>query len=279
MKRMGGVLCLISAGLLVSPALLGDQVDGCIVECMQRSGCWSGGSTTMPEYCHNRPELCGIECRAKFNTWGAIAFSWKEKASGWSYGQSNRAAAERVALQGCVKQGGARCIVQTSVQGLCGSVASDGDLVGWGTSGATPKAQQRALAECARLGGKRCAVQASICSSPESNAAAPAAPRPPRAVSWGAIAYSNRDMGAGWSQGKNDRASAEKEAMSACSQRGKACILRTTFNKQCGALAADRDISGWGTSADPRQAQRQAMDECRKAGGTRCVLHVFFCSQ
>ena len=35
-------------------------------------------------------------------------------------------------------------------------------------------------------------------------------PAPPKATSWGAIAYSVADMGAGWSMGKSDRASAEK---------------------------------------------------------------------
>jgi hypothetical protein len=85
-------------------------------------------------------------------------------------------------------------------------------------------------------------------------------------------------MGAGFSQGKDDRASAEKEAMSVCSQRGKGCVLRTAFNKQCGALAVDRDFTGSGTSTDQREAQQKAVDECKKAGGTRCVLHISFCS-
>lgn len=95
---------------------------------------------------------------------------------------------------------------------------------------------------------------------------------------WGAIAYSTRDMGAGWSQGKEDRASAEREAMSVCSQRGKECVVRTAFNKQCGALAADRDFAGWGTSADQGEAQQKAIADCKKAGGTNCALHISFCS-
>jgi hypothetical protein len=84
---------------------------------------------------------------------------------------------------------------------------------------------------------------------------------------WGAIAYSSRDMGAGYAQGKNDRASAEKEALSICAQRGRACVFQTAFNKQCGALA------------DQRDATRKAVDDCKKADGARCVLHISFCSQ
>jgi hypothetical protein len=85
-------------------------------------------------------------------------------------------------------------------------------------------------------------------------------------------------MGAGYSQGKPDRASAEKEAMSICSQRGKGCVLRTAFNKQCGALAADRDFTGWAISTDQTDALRKAIEECKKSGGTTCAPHIAFCS-
>ena len=44
-------------------------------------------------------------------------------------------------------------------------------------------------------------------------------------------------MGAGWSQGKHDRASAETEALAVCAQHGKACALQTSFNELCGARA------------------------------------------
>ena len=37
-------------------------------------------------------------------------------------------------------------------------------------------------------------------------------------------------------------------------------------------------VVGLATSADPRETQRKAIDECVKGGGTRCVLQVFFCS-
>jgi hypothetical protein len=228
------------------------------------------------------PQLCGIQCRGKAgNAWGAIAYSRKEKVSGWSYEQNDKAAAERAALQYCAKQGGGKCLVEASFNHECGAVAADGEIVTWGTSGARLSAQQRALAECSRAGGKKCAVAASVCSAPNASSAPPSAPlSPPSAknVSWGAIAYSSKDMGAGWSQGKADRGSAEKAALTACSQRGKACVLRTAFNKQCGALASDHDFTGWGTSTDQREAQQKAIGDCKKAGGTMCVLHISFCS-
>ena len=135
------------------------------------------------------------------------------------------------------------------------------------------------MTECARPGNKKCAVEAAVCGNADSGGGVtPTAPPAPRATSWGAIAYSTRDMGAGYSQGKNDRASAEKEAMDLCAQRGKACILRTAFNKQCGALAADGNFAGIGASSDQRDANQKAIDDCKKSGGARCVLHISFCS-
>jgi hypothetical protein len=266
---------------LVWPALLRAGVDeSCVTECMERSGCWSGASVSMPGYCNNKPELCNIECST--DSWGAIAYSWKDKTAGWAYGKSNRTDAVRIAMQACAKEGGAKCILQTSFNGICGSVAADGDLVAWGNADSKENAQRRALAECARLGAKNCALQATVCSiwSPTTGRAGPPSPAPPpRQISWGAIAYSERDMGAGWSMGKDDRASAEKEAMNECSQRGKACVLRTAFNKQCGALAADGSVSGWGTAADQRESQQRAIEECKKAGGARCALRVSICSR
>ena len=150
MKAKVRVLFPISV-CLVWPALLPAGVDeACVVKCMQGSGCWSGGSVTNPDHCRNQPVLCNIECST--DSWGAIAYSWKEKISGWSYGKSNRTDAVRMAMQGCAKEGGSKCILQTSFNGICGSVAADGDLVAWGNADTKPNAQQRALAECARLG-------------------------------------------------------------------------------------------------------------------------------
>ena len=282
MKLGFRLLLLFLAASLVRPTFVATAVGAdCFIACMERSGCWSGGSVSNPQRCSNMPELCHIQCRASSNTWGAIAYSRKEKISGWSYEQTDKAAAERVALQACVKEGGAKCNVETSFNNLCGAIAVDGDEVFWGTAATKTAAQQRAMSECARPGSKKCAVEASICGATASSGGetTPAAPPPaPRATSWGAIAYSIRDMGAGYSQGKGDRASAEKAAMDLCAQRGKACVLRTAFNKQCGALAADGNFAGIGASADPREANQKAIDDCKKNGGARCVLHISFCS-
>jgi hypothetical protein len=91
---------------------------------MERSGCWSGGSVFHPGYCSNMPELCRIQCRGKTgNGWGAIAYSRKGKISGWSFEQADKATAEYLAMQFCVKQGGGGCRVETSFNRTCGQPA------------------------------------------------------------------------------------------------------------------------------------------------------------
>jgi len=221
-------------------------------------------------------------CRASVDVWGAIAYSQPDMAYGYSFQVEDEATARKVALENCRKRG-THCVVETVFSHACAALAAGGEHIGWGTDHTREAAEKRALSECSRTGAKGCAIQTWVCSAPNSSGnggtvSPPSAPPAPKAVAWGAIAYSARDMGAGWSQGKSDRASAEREAMAICQQRGKSCVIRAAFNKQCGALAADGNFEGWGTSADSREAQQKAMDACRKAGGSRCALHIMFCS-
>jgi hypothetical protein len=275
--------CVAAIGLGVIPRSVHGQqsVNQCIDNCygMACSAYPLGSSSQracqdrcMEFNCKNRPVY----------PWGAIAYSKPDKAAGWAYEQVDKSTAESVAMQNCRKQGGAQCQLVTSFQRTCASVAASGNFVGVGTAGNRDSAQKAALEQCARSGGKNCETQAWVCSAPNSASSAtpatPSTPRDPNAPSWGAIAYSSRDMGAGYSQGKADRASAEREALSVCAQRGKECVLRSTFNKQCGALAADGTITGTSTSTDQREALAKALDECKRAGGIRCVPHIAFCS-
>jgi hypothetical protein len=275
MKRRAKILICLSATLLIQPLFTPTASGGdCYSDCVIQYGCF----TTHPFAGSECYDLCRSNCRP--DGWGAIAYSSKEKVSGWSYALGDKHTAEQVASQYCARQHGSNCVIEATYYNSCGAVAADGDLVAWGTSETKPQAEQRALAECAKIGGKACVVEVSACSARSGNSESrPAGPPPaPKATAWGAIAYSTRDMGAGWAQGKADRASAEKEAMSVCSQRGKACVVEATFNKACGALAADRNFAGTGTSTDQREAMQKAMAACKQAGGTNCALHVMFCS-
>jgi hypothetical protein len=272
------LLAFLLAGLPILPtfnsATFGDD---CYVRCLETQGCFGANPIGGITGCY---DLCRRSCQP--DGWGAIAYSWKDKVYGSSFALSDQHTAEQVAMQYCRGAHGSACVVETSYYELCAAVAADGELVGWGTAKSKADAGQRALTECSKQGGKHCVLEVSTCSARNQNTSTgpntPAPAAPPRGTAWGAIAYSTHDMGAGWSQGQADRASAEKEAMHICGQRGKACVLQTAFNKACGALAADRNFAGIGTSADQREAQQKAIAACESAGGTGCVLHISFCS-
>jgi hypothetical protein len=96
---------------------------------------------------------------------------------------------------------------------------------------------------------------------------------------WGAIAYSAKDKGAGWSFGWNDLDKAQKEAMDRCSKQGKTCKLWAWFDNSCGALAADGSIVTWGTAYAKANADQRALLECKKAGGKSCAIQASVCSR
>ena len=96
---------------------------------------------------------------------------------------------------------------------------------------------------------------------------------------WGAIAYSTKDKGAGWSFGWNDLSKAQKEALDRCSKQGTACKLWAWFDNSCGALAASGDIVTWGTAYASGAADERALLECRKAGGKNCAIVASVCSR
>lgn len=274
-------LLLLFAILLSSRATL---ADACVVECMRMFSCnrppaGVPGPDCSQQYSH-QTHLCEISCRGKNGNsepttgWGSIAYSAKEHAYGYAYLKQSKADAEQVAMQNC-NQRASGCSIRIDFYNSCGAVASSGDTVGAGTASTKAGAEQKAVAACASNGGRQCTPESSVCSGAS---AASTTPDAPRAVSWGAIAYSNKDSGSGWAQGKGDKPAAEREALNACAQRGRNCSILTSFNKQCGAVAADREFFGWGTHDDQRTAQQRALDECKKDGGARCALRISFCS-
>ena len=97
--------------------------------------------------------------------------------------------------------------------------------------------------------------------------------------SWGAIAYSTKDKGAGWSYGWNDLSKAKKEALDNCAKHGTACKLWAWYNNSCGAIAADGNIVTWGTASVKANADQRALLECKKAGGKKCAIEVSQCSR
>ena len=233
--------------------------------------------------CYNRYVGCYDLCfkqyceplETKPAPFGSIAFGL-QGAEGMSWNQADQALADQKALSTCNAHG-TNCRIVYRFQNTCAALAVTTDQrhseAATGDTG--KKAEANAIALCRQHWGS-CTSNLSDCSL--TGAAKPVSHAPPGAISWGAMAYSIPDMGAGWSIGKADRGTAEKEAMSICARRGKSCILESVFNNQCGAVAADRRAHGWGVSANLKEAQQKAVEECRKAGGTQCVLHIAFCT-
>jgi hypothetical protein len=192
-----------------------------------------------------------------------------------SWNQTSSAEADRIALNTCGRYG-TNCKLVSRFENTCAALAkSDDDRHAEAATGPSQQqAKTNAIATCRTHWGK-CSSDLSACSYADRHVPPP----PPRSISWGAIAFSAVDGQTGYSQAKDDRIAAEKEALSVCSQRGKACEVMTAFNKQCGALVRDGKIAGVATAADQQVALQQARQECTRNGGTRCIPQVLFCSR
>jgi len=92
--------------------------------------------------------------------------------------------------------------------------------------------------------------------------------------SWGAIAYSSKDKGFGWSHEWNDENEAKKVALDNCSKHGSGCEVRVWYYNNCAALAADGDIVTWGVDIVGSKAEQKALEKCKQAGGKNCVIEV-----
>jgi Domain of unknown function (DUF4189) len=117
----------------------------------------------------NHSDAC-VDLRAKCQTkcasqksWGAIAYSAKDKVTGWSEGFADPGQAQQKAVDNCSARGGA-CKVFVWYNNSCGSLAVDGDIVTFGTADIRATADQRALLDCKNAGGKKCVVLVSQCS-------------------------------------------------------------------------------------------------------------------
>jgi hypothetical protein len=112
--------------------------------------------------CQEMRAKCQATCSSK-KSYEAIAYSAKDKGSGWSYGWADQAKAEKVALKNCSDRGTA-CEIIVWYFNSCGAVAADGKIVTWGRDSNKSRAGQTAQSECAKAGGKKCAIEVSECS-------------------------------------------------------------------------------------------------------------------
>jgi len=277
--RFGKILSLIAVALVACPRFFSSMAD-CVTRCMTGFTCDTHNSISCDMQYYNTRQRCQISCKGQDAPlppapYGAVAFG-DEGAEGMSWNQTSAEAAQKVALNNCA-QYGKNCKLVSHFENTCGAMAKSDDERHSETATGPSKEQAatNAIAACRSRWGGKCASDLSGCSYADRRVPPPG----PRAISWGAIAFSAADGQTGHSQAKDDRAAAEKEALSDCSQRGRSCVVMTTFNKQCGALVRDGKIAGVAASADQRTALQQATQACTKNGGARCVPLVVFCSR
>ncbi len=148
--------------LALSPASA--SAADCYRECMDVASC---GSSMDSSYCSGVQARCSTDCRhaseGGAKVYGAIAYSAKDEAYGYSDGWSNQKKAEKVALKYCQEKG-QKCEPLVWFYNGCGAVAADGKKVGWGQNSSLQAATQQALDNCAKSGGKNCTLKASHCS-------------------------------------------------------------------------------------------------------------------
>lgn len=101
------------------------------------------------------------------HVYGAISYSTRNGAFGFSTRYADSDSANKAAQQECAKHG-AGCRVVISFSNLCASVAADDrNGVFWGTAGTRTEAQHQALLYCRRDGdAKTCETKAWACSFP-----------------------------------------------------------------------------------------------------------------
>jgi hypothetical protein len=156
------LLLLLVLALGMKPSRRNSLVGGdCLYNC-EGSTCADFGNTS--SMCQQLRAKCQARCSGK-RWWGAIAYSKKDKAYGWSTGVNDRDAAKKEAMQKCVQHGGTGCEFWAIYENECGAVAIDGSITTWGTAYLRKDAQARALLECQKAGGKNCTIQVWSCST------------------------------------------------------------------------------------------------------------------
>ncbi|MEM8854676.1 MAG: DUF4189 domain-containing protein [Devosia sp.] len=100
---------------------------------------------------------------AAAQTYGAIAYSSRTGAYGYSYDYSSRGAAERRALRECRKRAGG-CVIATWFRNSCGALAT-APRGGWGAHWGNNRrqAQRKALRRCRQEGNNNCRIAVVTC--------------------------------------------------------------------------------------------------------------------
>lgn len=158
------VLCVGLMILLARSAI--SEAGDCFSDCVNASNCSSLSSEHNSAYCGDAVSRCQTQCLFSTDkSYGAIAYSVKNGAYGFSDSWKDRKAAEKAALKYC-SQYGKGCKAMVWFYNSCGAVASDGKKAAWGQGPSAQAASQQALDKCSKgfFFKKHCEVKASHCS-------------------------------------------------------------------------------------------------------------------
>lgn len=99
--------------------------------------------------------------------------------------------------------------------------------------------------------------------------------QPPR-HKFGAIAYSESSGRWGTSYNYKSRAEAEQAALNRCREAD--CAVKIWFRNACGALAVGKgNCMGWAWARNRSEAERKALDWCRR-NGEDCSVTCWACT-
>ena len=168
MKKMKRPFYFLFAGAVVLLTFFAARASAgdCYVDCMLASGCWGARSDENVSYCSDTEATCTVRCmHAGGRSYGAIAYSPKNGAYGFSDSWPDQKKAEETALGYCSKNGKG-CKIQVWFYDSCGAVAagSGGRKTGWGQGDSAGEAGQQALEKCKKSGGENCEIKTSHCS-------------------------------------------------------------------------------------------------------------------
>jgi hypothetical protein len=149
----------LSGGLLAGLVLLAGV-------CPASADCDSVAQSASCRHRQNVPALQYARSEAG-HIYGALAYSKRDGAYGFSTGFADSESANEYALTKC-SQRGRSCYVVISFSNLCASVAAD-DAGGvfWGTAGTRQEAQRQSMLYCRRDGeAATCQIKVWACSMP-----------------------------------------------------------------------------------------------------------------
>lgn len=158
---------LISFVVLALVAAIMPASASCYSDCMIGCTGWGQSSTysctTRSGYCSGK---CLMEGGGVPSLYGAIAYSDRTGAFGYSYKHGSRRQAEAEARGQCANKGGTNCKIATWYVNSCGALAKSGHGPwGVGQKNSEQAAQRQAQAFCKQHGGRDCSVVFTGCSN------------------------------------------------------------------------------------------------------------------